>query len=213
MIFSFQILSFILATLLCFRHRRERSSFLHMTARCSFDPCAGRLCVWVGRFRMRSVALCAYSAERIFLFRVCRALRSAPNAIFTGGVTPSGANAPAPPRGSLWVLPEALSLPLKAVPLRADFPRPGEDVAQRQKGECGIAAGDDGRGNHWQRCFLRKRGAAGGRARPLRHGLRRATSPKGRGKGTAGSFLIAPKTLVMNFTAWLPLWGSWRGSA
>ena len=63
MIFSFQILSFILATLLCFRHRRERSSFLHMTARCSFDPCAGRSCVWgddlewlprgVGRFRMR----------------------------------------------------------------------------------------------------------------------------------------------------------------
>ena len=37
--------------------------------------------------------------------------------IFTGGVTPSGANAPAPPRGSLWVPPETLSLPLKAVPL------------------------------------------------------------------------------------------------
>ena len=33
------------------------------------------------------------------------------------GITSSGANAPAPPRGSLWVLPEALSLPLKAVPL------------------------------------------------------------------------------------------------
>ena len=61
MIFSFQILSFILATLLCIRHRRERSSFLHMTARRSFDPCAGRSCVWgnalprgVGRFRMCS---------------------------------------------------------------------------------------------------------------------------------------------------------------
>ena len=39
------------------------------------------------------------------------------------------------------------------------------------------------------------------------------SSPKGRAKSTAGSFLIAPKTLVMNFTAWLPLWGSWRGSA
>ena len=26
----------------------------------------------------------------------------------------------------------------EAVPLRADFPRPGEDVAQRQKGECGL---------------------------------------------------------------------------
>ena len=35
---------------------------------------------------MCSAALCTYSAERIFKFRVCRALRSAPNAIFTGGV-------------------------------------------------------------------------------------------------------------------------------
>ena len=78
-----------------------------MTARRSFDPCAGRSCVWgtiqnalprgVGRFRMRSRAgwddfecaprsLCAYSAERLFIFRVCRGLRAAPNAIFTGGV-------------------------------------------------------------------------------------------------------------------------------
>ena len=39
------------------------------------------------------------------------------------------------------------------------------------------------------------------------------TSPKGRGKSTNRSFLIAPKTLVMNFTAWLSLWESWRGSA
>ena len=31
-------------------------------------------------------SLCAYSAERLFLFRVCRGLRAAPNAIFTGGV-------------------------------------------------------------------------------------------------------------------------------
>ena len=28
---------------------------------------------------------------------------------------------------------------LLLLPLRKDFPRPGEDVAQRQKGECGIA--------------------------------------------------------------------------
>ena len=68
---------------------------------------------------------------------------------------------PALPKGEPRALPETLSLPLKAVPLRADFPRPGEDVAQRQKGECGIAAGDDGRGNHQQRRFLRKRGTAG----------------------------------------------------
>ena len=37
-------------------------------------------------------------------------------------------------------------------------------------------------------CFLRKRGAAGQRARPLRHGLRRATSPKGRGLGIKMKF-------------------------
>ena len=36
---------------------------------------------------------------------------------------------------------------------------------------------------------------------------------KGRGKSTAENFLIAPNALVLNFTAWLPLRGSWRGSA
>ena len=53
----------------------------------------------------------------------------------------------------------------KAVPLKADFPRPGEDVAQRQKGECGIAAGDDGRGirgahsksSHLQKSICRRK--------------------------------------------------------
>ena len=39
------------------------------------------------------------------------------------------------------------------------------------------------------------------------------SSPKGRAKCNAGRFLIVPNTLVLNLTAWLPLWGSWRGSA
>ena len=57
-----------------------------------------------------------------------------------------------------------------------------------------------------QRRFLRKRGAAGKWVLALSvkaYGF--ASSPKGRAKSTAGRFLIAPKTLVMNFTAWLPL--------
>ena len=33
------------------------------------------------------------------------------------------------PKGAPLAVPEALPLPQKAVPLRADFPRPGEDVA------------------------------------------------------------------------------------
>ena len=54
----------------------------------------------------------------------------------------------------------------------------------------------------------------GKRSRPLRLLTTfAATSPKGRGKSTAGSFFMAPHALVMNFTAWLPLRGSWRGSA
>ena len=36
---------------------------------------------------------------------------------------------------------------------------------------------------------------------------------KGRGKSTAGSVLISFKTLATSLTAWLPLRGSWRGSA
>ena len=48
---------------------------------------------------------------------------------------------------------------------------------------------------------------------PSPSSLRDATSPKGRGKSTAGNFLIAPSTSVMNLTAWLSPWESWRGSA
>ena len=143
-----------------------------MTARCSFDPCAGRSCVWgtalprgVGRFKMASALLWPYSAERIFLFRVCRALRSAPNAFSRVGawreaafaapascgsaalrrkllLGASGLNPlrhrcamPPPPKGGgLFVLTGRY---IKAPPERKDFPRPGEDVAQRQKGESG----------------------------------------------------------------------------
>ena len=36
--------------------------------------------------------------------------------------------------------------------------------------------------------------------------------PRG-GASTPGSFLVIPNTLAMNVTAWLPLRGSWRGSA
>ena len=39
------------------------------------------------------------------------------------------------------------------------------------------------------------------------------TSPKGRGKSTAANFLIMPNTLATSLRPWLPLWGSWRGSA
>ena len=39
------------------------------------------------------------------------------------------------------------------------------------------------------------------------------SSPKGRAKSTAGSFLIMPNTLATNVTAWLSLRESWRGSA
>ena len=52
-------------------------------------------------------------------------------------------------------------------------------------------------------------GGANG-VRPLRHGLRRATSPKGRGKSTAGNFRITPNALATGFKPWLPLWGSWQ---
>ena len=40
-----------------------------------------------------------------------------------------------------------------------------------------------------------------------------ASSPKGRAKCTAGNFLVIPNTLATSLTAWLPLRGSWRGSA
>ena len=39
------------------------------------------------------------------------------------------------------------------------------------------------------------------------------SSPKGRAKSTAANFLIMPNTLATDFTAWLSLRESWRGSA
>ena len=39
------------------------------------------------------------------------------------------------------------------------------------------------------------------------------TSPKGRGKSTAGNFLFTPDTLATSLRPWLSRWESWRGSA
>ena len=46
-------------------------------------------------------------------------------------------------------------------------------------------------------CFLRKQPRSGQLARPLRHGLRRATSPKGRGSGETGNFTVMPRALPL----------------
>ena len=40
-----------------------------------------------------------------------------------------------------------------------------------------------------------------------------ASSPKGRAKSTPGNFLVSPNALATGFKSWLPLRGSWRGSA
>ena len=76
---------------------------------------------------MCSAALCTYSAERIFKFRVCRALRSAPNAIFTGGVVTANGICSA-----AFCESAALGAGARS-PERADFPRPGEDVTAGDK--------------------------------------------------------------------------------
>ena len=69
------------------------------------------------RWRWSSSLLRMNSGKNIYNFGIAERLRALRYPIFTGRVTPSGANAPAPPRGSLWALPETLSLPLKGVPL------------------------------------------------------------------------------------------------
>ena len=53
-----------------------------------------------------------------------------------------------------------------------------------------------------QQPFLMKRDTVGVLALSVTCG---DTSLKGRGKSTAGNFLIIPNALVMNFTAWLSL--------
>ena len=70
-----------------------------------------------------------------------------------------------------------------------DVPRPGEDVAKRQKGESV------------------ERSETGGvqRRAPSPSSLRDATSPKGRGKSTTGSLLFVPNALATDFKPWLSL--------
>ena len=79
---------------------------------------------------------------------------------------------PALPKGEPRALPETLSLPLKAVPLRADFPRPGEGGAQRRMGAAPISP------------------AAPSQSSPVGF----ASSPKGRAKSTAGNFIATAKS-------------------
>ena len=77
-------------------------------------------------------ALRIISGKNIYNFGAQERLRTLLCSIFTEGVTPSVislCSMPAPPRGRLGAMPETLPPPPKAVPLRADFPRPGEDVA------------------------------------------------------------------------------------
>ena len=53
-----------------------------------------------------------------------------------------------------------------------------------------------------QQPFLMKRDTIGGPARTVTGG---DTSPKGRGKSTAGNFIIEPDTLATGFKSWLSL--------
>ena len=71
---------------------------------------------------------------------------------------------------------------------------------------CSISMGRKGRGYTYYIGKLPPSKPVG--VRPLRLLTTFAsTSPKGRGKSTAGSFLFAPNTLAMRFTAWLSLRG------
>ena len=48
------------------------------------------------------------------------------------------------PKGTALGVAAKFPATTKGVPLRADFPRPGEDVAQRQKGESGERSETEG---------------------------------------------------------------------
>ena len=60
-------------------------------------------------------------------------------------------------------------------------------------------------------CFLRKQSRGGQQARPLRHGLRRATSPKGRGLGIAAKLPVELQSV--RFRQSLSLWERWHRAA
>ena len=69
-------------------------------------------------------------------------LRTLRHCIFTGGFLETNslslATLDSSPKGTPLGCAGNFAATAEAVPLRADFPRPGEDVAQRQKGEFGL---------------------------------------------------------------------------
>jgi len=78
-------------------------------------------------FEYPPLTLWIFSAEGLFLFRVCRGLRAAPNAIFTEGVVKGNGRCSA-----AFCESAALGAGARS-PERADFPRPGEDVTAGDK--------------------------------------------------------------------------------
>ena len=90
----------------------------------------GRLAARLQRkndFEYPPLTLWIFSAEGLFLFRVCRGLRAAPNAIFTGGVVTANGIC-----STAFYESAALRAGARS-PERADFPRPGEDVTAGDK--------------------------------------------------------------------------------
>ena len=57
-----------------------------MTARCSFEPCAGQSCVWGTILNALRVALRINSGKNIYNFGIAERLRALRYPIFTGGV-------------------------------------------------------------------------------------------------------------------------------
>ena len=74
-------------------------------------------------------ALAIFSGKIIYKFGIPERLRTLRYSIFTGRETPSVACGDSSPKGTPFGNAAKLPATAKAVPLRADFPRPGEDVA------------------------------------------------------------------------------------
>ena len=125
-------------------------------------PAVGAFCFVMDNWECAPLRSAHHQRNNYFIFRVCRGLRTAPNAIFTGGGV----------EGS---------------------------------GRCSA-------------CFLRKQPRSGQLARPLRHGLRRATLPllslrdifprSGGRLSSKGEALAKPETLPL--CQGLSLWESWQ---
>ena len=163
---------------------------------------------------MTSAALWSYFKELLFIFRVCRALRSAPNAFSQKGLLREMPFAVATPpvRRQFWKIRvcAAMKAPVGLLSGRAVCASRWKGFALTSSAERSkrISTGGVVKANGICSAASCESAALGLASSPSPSLLCKSTSPKGRGLGIAVKFPVYPQSL--RFRQRLSLWESWQ---